>query len=59
MELVNYIISDKGYHILENLTDELVWYDSRLGVFVWGITHYGTSWDYVLTDIIIENEEEN
>ena len=53
-----YIISDKGYHILENLTDELVWYDSRLGVFVWGITHYSTSWDYVLTDIIIENKEE-
>ena len=54
-----YIISDRGYQILENLTDELVWYDNRLGVFVWGITHYGTSWDYVLTDIVIENKEEN
>ena len=53
-----YIISDRGYQILEYLTDELVWYDSKLNVYVWGITHFGTGWDYVLTDIVIENKEE-
>ena len=28
-------------------TDEPVFYDAELGLYVWGITHFGTSWDYV------------
>lgn len=46
-----YIISDYGYRILEDYTDELVYYHPELDMYVWGITHFGTSWDYVLTDI--------
>jgi len=27
--------------------EEPVFYDAELGLYVWGITHFGTSWDYV------------
>ena len=46
-----YIISSQGASILEDYTNETVWYNETLDMYVWGITHYGTSWDYVLTDI--------
>lgn len=46
-----YIITYHGYKILEELTDEIVYYNEKLDMYVWGITHFGTSWDYVLTDI--------
>ena len=46
-----YIISESGYWMLENFTDELVYYHEELDMYLWGITHFGTSWDYVLTDI--------
>ena len=46
-----YIISDGGARILKDLTDEIVYYHEDLDMYLWGITHYGTSWDYVLTDI--------
>ena len=49
-----YIISDNGAEILQQYTNELVYYIPSLGVYVWGVTHYGTSWDYVLTDIKID-----
>lgn len=48
-----YIISSKGYQILSDYTDEIVYYNEELDMYVWGITHYGTSWDYVMTDIEI------
>ena len=48
-----YIISDNGADILKRFTDEIVFYIPVLDVYVWGITHWGTSWDYVLTDIKI------
>ena len=46
-----YIISESGYWMLENFTDELVYYHEELDMYLWGITHFGTSWDYVLTDL--------
>ena len=46
-----YHISSSGANILEEYTDELVWYCEELDMYFWGVTHYGTSWDYVLTDI--------
>lgn len=52
-----YIISDNGYDILSDLTDEIVFYNETLDMYVWGITHYGTSWDYVLTDIKLDIEK--
>lgn len=46
-----YIISNSGYAFLRDYTDEIVYYHEDLDMYVWGITHFGTSWDYVLTDI--------
>ncbi len=46
-----YIISYGGYAFLRDYTDELVYYHEELDMYLWGITHFGTSWDYVLTDI--------
>jgi len=46
-----YIISDNGARILQECTDEILFYNEELDMYVWGVTHYGTSWDYVLTDI--------
>ena len=46
-----YIISAQGAVILKDYTNETVWYNDNYGLYVWGVTHYGTSWDYVLTDI--------
>lgn len=46
-----FIITDSGAHFLEEYTDEIVYYNEELDMYLWGITHFGTSWDYVLTDI--------
>lgn len=45
-----YIVSDRGADILTEF-NEIVYYNESLDMYVWGITHFGTSWDYVLTDI--------
>lgn len=52
-----FIIDANGAEILQTWTDELVYYLPCLDIYVWGVTHYGTSWDYVLTDIKIERGE--
>ena len=46
-----FIIDDNGADILKDYTNEIVMYNNDLGLYVWGVTHFGTSWDYVLTDI--------
>lgn len=48
-----YIISEYGANILKKYTDEIVYYNKGLELYLWGVTHYGTSWDYVLTNIDI------
>lgn len=53
-----YIISDNGAEILKDYTDEIVFYNEALDMYVWGVTHWGTSWDYVLTDIKLNCREE-
>ena len=45
-----YIVSDNGARILEEF-NEIVFYNEELDMYLWGVTHYGTSWDYVLTNI--------
>lgn len=49
-----YIITDSGARFLSEYTEELVFYNQELDIYLWGITHFGTSWDYVLTDIKLE-----
>lgn len=51
-----YIINDSGARFLSDYTDELVFYNQELDMYIWGITHFGTSWDYVLTDIKLIGE---
>jgi len=51
-----YIVSDEGARILEEF-NEIVYYNDTLDMYVWGVTHYGTSWSYVLTDIPCEKDE--
>ena len=55
----DYIISEQGYEFLSEYTDELVFYNERLHVYIWGISHFGTSWDYVLTNIKLESGDLN
>lgn len=45
-----YIVSDNGVEILKEI-NEIVYYNEELDMYVWGVTHYGTAWSYVLTDI--------
>ena len=47
-----FIVSTLGAEILEE-AGEIVFYNEALDMYVWGVTHWGTSWDYVLTDIKI------
>ena len=53
-----YVISSYGAEILERYTNEIVYYLPAIDIYVWGVTHFGTSWDYVLTDIKINKEGE-
>lgn len=52
-----YIISDSGANILCELTNEFVFYNDDLDMYIWGVTHRGTGWDCVLTDIPILLED--
>lgn len=47
----DYIISERGYEFLTKWTDEIVMYNEKLNLYIWCIDHFGTSWDYVLTNI--------
>ena len=46
-----YIVSDNGAEIIQEYTDDPLYYNEALDMWLWGVTHWGTSWDYVLTDI--------
>ncbi len=48
-----YIVSHNALYLLEE-AGEIVYYCEDLDVYVWAVTHYGTSWDYVLTSIKID-----
>ena len=55
-----YIIDDFGASQLEYwLPNEIVYYCEELDMYLWGVTHFGTSWSYVLTDIVIIKDNEN
>ena len=52
-----YIIDDQLARILQEWTNEIIYYIESLDIYIWGVTHWGTSWDYVLTNIKIELKE--
>ena len=55
-----YIMSDDLANRLINYTDEIVYYHNRLDIYILGVTHYGTSWTYVLTDFeLVQTDDKN
>lgn len=51
MIMQDFIISRYGFDILRDYTDEIVFYNEELDVYIWGVTHWGTGWAYELTNI--------
>ena len=49
-----YIISLHSARELQEHTNEVILYNEGLDIYLLGVTHFGTSWDYVLTDIKID-----
>lgn len=52
-----YVVSSNAVELLRE-ANEIVYYNEALNMYLWGVTHYGTSWDYVLTDIPCTEREE-
>ena len=48
-----FIVDDWGARLLQDI-NEIVYYNETLDMYLWGVTHYGTSWDCVLTNIKID-----
>lgn len=59
MVFSDYIISKRGYEFLKEYTDELVFYNDHLDVYIWAITHWGTAWDHVVTNIKLKEMNPN
>lgn len=45
-----YIVDYSALPLLEE-AHQIVFYNEELDIYLWGVTHCGTSWDYVLTCI--------
>lgn len=52
-----YIVDDNGANLIQEYTTDPLFYCEAVDMYIWGVTHYGTSWDYVLTDIKCEKCE--
>lgn len=48
-----YIVDGWGGRLLTDI-NEIVYYNEKLDMYLWGVTHCGTSWDYVLTSVKID-----
>jgi len=46
-----YIVSDYGADLIRDYNVGTLFYCEAVDLYIWGISHYGTSWDYVLTSI--------
>lgn len=51
-----YIISEYTAEKLQKHTNEIILYNADLDMYLLGVGHFGTSWDYILTDIKIEGD---
>ena len=54
----DFIISKYGFDILKEYTDEVVFYNERLDVYVWGVSRWGTGWAYELTNVKLVEQVE-
>ena len=48
-----FVVDDWGAKLLQDIS-EIVYYNKKLDMYLWGVTHCGTSWDHVLTSIKID-----
>ena len=46
-----YLITPSDAEYLKEHTDELIFYSDVLDEYVWGVTHWGTSWDGVTLEL--------
>lgn len=53
----DYLISRYGYEFLREHTDELVFYNEELELYIWAVKHWGTDWSYVTTNIKLVRED--
>ena len=53
-----YIVSASGAEILQEYTNDPLYYIDALDMYIWGVTHWGTSWNYVLTDVKLDWTED-
>lgn len=53
-----FIVSNNGAKLIKEYTNDPLYYNEELDIYVWGVTHYGTFWDYVLTDVELNCREE-
>lgn len=51
-----FIVSDNAVELLKEC-GELVLYSETLDIYIWGVDHWGTSWDYVLTSLKLKERE--
>lgn len=51
-----YIISEYTAETLQKYTNEIILYNEDLDMYLLGVCHLGTPWDYILTDIKIEGD---
>jgi len=50
-----YIVSDNLAEYIKLFTNDILYYHNKLDIYVWGITHFGTSWEYVPITIKKDN----
>lgn len=46
-----FIVGENGADIIKEYTDDPLYYNEELDMYLWGITHFGTAWSCVLTDV--------
>ena len=52
-----YLFNERDLSLIKELNAP-VFYCAELDLYILGVTHFGTSWDYVLTDVnLVENKE--
>ena len=54
-----YILNDGDAERLIEHTNEIIYYNSKLDMYLLGVTHWGTSWECVETDFKKVYEDEN
>ena len=55
----DFIITKFGYEMLKKYTNELVFYNEKLDLYIWAATRLDHGWAYVLTDIKLREVGEN